>query len=137
MSAEAVPQIFIEETQRAVRVQSAGRSIPARGQASQAAFAAWTSTRLPELKGFVSRKARDNAEVLLGTPSGSRCLARWQYGLGKIVVFTSDVKNRWAVNWLDWPGYGKLWAQVTREVMRRDSGEALDFRVCARRRRRR
>jgi len=45
------------------------------------------------------------------------------------VVFTSDVKNRWAVNWLDWPGYGKFWVQQVRDVMRRDSGEALDFRV--------
>jgi len=45
------------------------------------------------------------------------------------VVFTSDVKNRWAANWLDWPGYGKLWAQLTREIMRRDSGEELEFRV--------
>jgi hypothetical protein len=41
----------------------------------------------------------------------------------------SDVKNRWGSNWLEWPGYGKLWAQLTREVMRRDSGEQLDFRV--------
>jgi len=45
------------------------------------------------------------------------------------VAFTSDVKNRWAANWLEWPGYGKLWAQLTRETMRRDSGEELDFRV--------
>ncbi len=46
-----------------------------------------------------------------------------------MVVFTSDVKNRWAANWLDWPGYGRLWAQLMREIMRRDSGEELDFRV--------
>ncbi len=59
----------------------------------------------------------------------SPVLARWQYGLGKVVEFTSDVKNRWAVNWLDWPGYGKLWAQLARETMRSDSGEELDFRV--------
>jgi len=77
----------------------------------------------------VSATARDNAEVFLVSQSGSPVLARWQYGLGKVVVFTSDVKNRWAVNWLDWPGYGKLWAQLTRETMRRDSGEELDFRV--------
>ena len=29
-------------------------------------------------------------------------LARWQYGLGKAVVFTSDVKNRWASKWMEW-----------------------------------
>ena len=54
---------------------------------------------------------------------------RWQSGLGKAVAFTSDVKNRWAVNWIAWPGYGKFWAQQVRELMRRDSGEEIDFRV--------
>jgi hypothetical protein len=39
------------------------------------------------------------------------------------------VKNRWSANWIKWPGYGKFWAQQVRDVMRRDSGEELDFRV--------
>jgi hypothetical protein len=56
-------------------------------------------------------------------------LARWQYGLGTAVAFTSDVKNRWASDWIKWPGYAKFWAQQVRDAMRRDPGEALDFRV--------
>jgi len=129
VSAEAIPQIFIEETQRAVRSNLGEEPFRAVLKRRMAAFDGVAIEEAPELNGFVASKARENAEVLLATPSDSPVLARWQYGLGKTVAFTSDVKNRWASKWLEWPGYGKLWAQVTRDVMRRESGEQLDFRV--------
>ena len=128
-SAESIPQIFIEETERAVRSNLLEDSFRPVVRHRSAAFRGLDVDRLPELRGFVSSKARDHAEVLLTSPSGAPLLVRWQYGLGKTVAFTSDVKNRWAANWLDWPGYGKFWAQQVRDVMRRDSGEALDFQV--------
>lgn len=129
VSAEAVPQIFVEETQRAARSNLLEDAFKPVVKRRMEAFRGVDFEQAPALKGYVSATARDNAEVFLVSQSGSPVLARWQYGLGKVVVFTSDVKNRWAVNWLDWPGYGKLWAQLTRETMRRDSGEELDFRV--------
>ena len=129
VSAEAVPQIFIEETQRAVRSNLLEEAFKPVVKRRMEAFRGVDFEQAPALKGYVSATARDNAEVLLVSPSGSPVLARWQYGLGKVVVFTSDVKNRWAANWLDWPGYGKLWAQLMREIIRRDSGEELEFRV--------
>ena len=36
-------------------------------------------------------------------PQAEPLLARWRQGLGQAVAFTSDVKNRWAVDWLRWP----------------------------------
>lgn len=128
-NAESIPQIFIEETERAVRSNLLEESFRPVVKHRSAAFRGLDVDKLPELRGFVSSKARDHAEVLLASPSGAPLLVRWQYGLGKAVVFTSDVKNRWAANWLGWPGYGKFWAQQVRDLMRRDSGEALDFRV--------
>lgn len=129
VSAEAIPQIFVEETQRAVRSNLLEDSFKPLVKRRMEAFRGIDLEQMPELKGYVGTRARDDAEVFLTSRSGSPLLVRWQYGLGKAVVFTSDVKNRWAVNWLDWPGYGKLWAQLVRETMRRDSGEELDFRV--------
>ena len=128
-NAESIPQIFIEETERAVRSNLLEESFRPVVKHSSAAFRGIEVDKLPELRGFISSRARDHAEVLLTSPSGAPLLVRWQYGLGKTVVFTSDVKNRWAANWLDWPGFGKFWAQQVRDVMRRDSGEALDFRA--------
>ncbi len=128
-NAESIPQIFIEETERAVRSNLLEESFRPAVKHRSTAFRGLDVDKLPELRGFVSSKARDHAEVLLAAPSGAPLLVRWQYGLGQAVAFTSDVKNRWAANWLAWPGYGKFWAQQLRDIMRRDSGEALDFRV--------
>ncbi|MEO8165646.1 MAG: VWA domain-containing protein, partial [Betaproteobacteria bacterium] len=128
-NADSIPQIFIEETQRAVRSNLLEESFKPVLKRRSAAFRGLDIDNLPELKGYVSSKARDHAEILLAAPSGAPVLARWQFGLGKAVVFTSDVKNRWATNWIEWPGYGKFWAQQIRDVLRRDSGEEFDFRV--------
>ena len=42
---------------------------------------------------------------------------RWQYGLGRAAVFTSDAKNRWAANWVAWRGFDKLWANIFRDLL--------------------
>jgi uncharacterized membrane protein len=127
--ANAIPQIFIEETERAVHSNLLEESFKPVVRRSGAALRGIEGAALPELRGLVSSKAREHAEILLASPSGSPLLVRWQYGLGAVVAFTSDVKNRWASDWIKWPGYAKFWAQQVRDVMRRDLGEALDFHV--------
>lgn len=53
----------------------------------------------------------------------------WRVGLGRVSAFTSDVKNRWAAQWLSWSGFGKFWSQVVRDAMRQ--GASKGFRVKA------
>lgn len=76
--------------------------------------------KAPALRGYVATKAKPLAEVILVSPQGEPLLARWRQGLGQSVAFTSDVKNRWAIDWLRWPGYTKFWAQLVRSTMRHD-----------------
>jgi len=83
----------------------------------------------PLLRGYVSSKAKATSEVLLEAFKSRPLLTRWQYGLGKSVAFMSDVKDRWAVDWLRWKGYPKFWSQLVRETMRRREDDAFDFRV--------
>lgn len=127
--ANLIPQIFIEETERAVHSNLLEESFKPVVKRGGAALRGIDAGALPDLRGLVSSKAREHAEVLLTAPSGSPLLVRWQYGLGTAVAFTSDVKNRWASDWIKWPGYAKFWAQQVRDVMRRDPGGALDFHV--------
>jgi uncharacterized membrane protein len=129
VSADRVPKIFIEETRRVVNeslVEQPVRAVP-RGKAE--ALRGIDFARAPALKGYASTKLKDGAELALSTETGATLLARWQYGLGKTAVFTSDVTNRWAADWLAWPGFGKLFSQLVRETMRRDTGEAERFEV--------
>ena len=73
----------------------------------------------PFLLGYVATQPRPTAEIFLVSHRGDPLLASWQYGLGKSVAFTSDAKARWASDWLEWPGYGKFWAQLVRDTMRK------------------
>jgi hypothetical protein len=83
----------------------------------------------PLLQGHVSAKAKSTSEVLLEAFRNRPLLTRWQYGLGKSAAFMSDVKDRWAVDWLKWKGYPKFWSQLVRETMRRRDDDAFDFHV--------
>ena len=48
-------------------------------------------------------------------------------GLGWVLAWTSDVKSRWAVEWLTWPGWERFWGQLVREHMRQKHRRELDM----------
>lgn len=71
----------------------------------------------PVLRGYVRFTSRPTADTIAEADRTDPLLVRWQYGLGRSVVFTSDAKNRWAVNWVSWPGFDRLWANVFRDLL--------------------
>ena len=85
----------------------------------------------PPLLGFVKTKAKKDAEVILRLQSREPLLARWQYGLGRVIAFTSDARSRWAAPWVRWPAFGTLWPQMVRDVSRRDPAVRVGLRAAA------
>jgi uncharacterized membrane protein len=126
---EQLPQLFVEEARKVAQTAVMEEPFKPAVKRRIEAVRGLDFARAPPLLGFVSTKAKDGAEVLLATDTGAPLLARWQYGLGRSVLFSSDLKNRWAAQWLNWEGYGKFWAQLTRDTMRRDTGEQVAFSV--------
>src|SRR4030095_8961775 len=126
---DAVPQIFVEDTLKASRSTLVEEPVRAVVKRRIEALRGIDFAGAPMLRGFARTKSRDDAEVLLESASGVPLLVRWQYGLGRAVVFASDARNRWAADWLQWDGYGRFWGQITRDVLRRDTGESLRFKV--------
>ncbi len=127
--ARNVPKIFTKETTQVARsalVEEPIRVI-VRKRANVIQGINWGSA--PALRGYVSTKAKPRAETLLVSSYGEPILAMWRQGLGKTAAFTSDVKNRWAVSWLNWPGYRQFWAQLTREIMRHRIQRSYDMRA--------
>jgi Ca-activated chloride channel family protein len=70
------------------------------------------SGTLPPLHGYNATTLRPTADLILKSPSGDPLLATWQYGLGRSAVWTSDVKGRWATDWLLWPEFGRFAGQL-------------------------
>ena len=130
--AERVQQIFVEETQIALDATLVEEPFRPVVRQDARVLDGLDFAAAPELKGFVATTAKDTAEVLLEGPDEEPLLARWQYGLGRSAMFTSDCKNRWAANWIEWDGYGKFWTQVVRDAMRRGHGAEVGFEVARR-----
>ena len=127
--AQRVPQIFIEETQIASQATLVEEPVETKIMTSVEAFTGLDLAAAPNLKGYVRTQAKDTAEVFLESDAEAPILARWHYGLGKAAMFTSDVKNRWAADWIEWDGYGKFWSQLVRETMQRDNDDEVEFDV--------
>jgi Ca-activated chloride channel family protein len=116
-----VPQIFAKETMTASKsaIQEAPFvPVPVR----PADFLGGLNfDRAPFLLGYVTTRHKPTAEVWLGSEKGEPLLATWRYGLGQAGAWTSDARNRWAVEWLRWEGFGKFWAQLVRKLARSEA----------------
>ena len=71
----------------------------------------------PTLKGYVRFQPRPTSDTILEADRTDPLFVRWQYGLGRSAVFTSDAKNRWAEKWVTWPGFDKFWANIFRDLL--------------------
>ncbi len=83
----------------------------------------------PALKGYVRYVSKPSADTILRIDPKDPLLVRWQYGLGRAVVFTSDAKSRWAADWVTWKGFDRFWTNIFRDLLpHSESGEArADF----------
>jgi len=122
-----VPQIFAKETMTASKsaIQEAPFvPVPVR----RADFLTGVNFEsAPFLLGYVTTRPKPTAEVWLATEKSEPLLATWRFGLGQAGAWTSDARNRWAVEWLRWDGFGKFWAQLVRRLAR--SGAVRKFPV--------
>ncbi|HEX5504029.1 MAG TPA: VWA domain-containing protein, partial [Thermomicrobiales bacterium] len=102
-----LPEIFLQETQIALRSYLVEGDIALQAGAASpitAGIAAY-----PHLLGYVATTAKPAAATPLASDQGDPLLAQWQYGLGRVVAWTSDAKGQWAANWLSWPDFARFW----------------------------
>ncbi|MGI8991524.1 MAG: VWA domain-containing protein [Bryobacteraceae bacterium] len=71
----------------------------------------------PPLQGYVRFISKPGADDLLNIDEKDPLLVRWQYGLGRSAVFTSDAKSRWASAWVTWPGFDRFWTNIFRDLL--------------------
>lgn len=125
-----LPQIFIKEAQTVRRsliwegppsFKPSVVGVPSEGLRG-------LSQSVPAIRGYVVTAEREGlALTTLTGKEGDPILAQWQYGLGKVVAYTSDAVNRWSVDWVGWDGYRQFWEQHLRWVMR--PGGSANVRV--------
>ncbi len=95
-----VPTLFAAETRRLLGDSVVEEPFRPRVKAWSPTLAGVDFAAGPELKGYVTAKPKRFSDVLLEAKQDLPLLAETHYGLGKTVGFLSDVKNRWAADWL-------------------------------------
>jgi uncharacterized membrane protein len=117
LDAKEVPQIFVKEAKTAVNPSFDEK--PLKPVVKTRGFLdGMDVTHAPALKGRTAVVVKDDATELLATEDGDPLLAFWPIGLGRTAVFASDVKDRWASDWVRWKGYGPFFTSVVRAIAR-------------------
>jgi uncharacterized membrane protein len=121
-----VPQIFVKEAKTAATPAFDEKDI--RPVVKTPAFLRGLDlTNVPRLKGRTATVLKETALEVMSTDDEDPLLAFWQIGLGRTAVFASDVKDRWASDWIRWRGYAPFFAAIARALERqRPPSVALD-----------
>jgi len=75
----------------------------------------------------VATTPRAGADVVLSSPTGDPLLATWQYGLGRVMAWTSDAQGRWTSDLLRWGSANQFFADVVRYTLPQLGDPALQL----------
>ena len=125
-NAADVPRIFVDESRLASKKAQIERPFRPTQQAFFEPVSHLDFAAAPQLRGFVATTLRSGAEQILSIDNKQPLLARWRYGLGQVLAFTSDTDGSWARDWVrGWAEYPRLWSGVSRSAMRDHTASAL------------
>ncbi len=115
--AQDIPKITTKETTIVTRSALVeGRILPRLVEPSPVMLG-MTGGELPPLGGYVATSPRPRASMVLASDRGDPLLAHWQYGLGRVVAWASDVNGGWTPEWQSWPEASRFWQQAVRWTM--------------------
>ncbi|NUP07227.1 MAG: VWA domain-containing protein [Polyangiaceae bacterium] len=129
--AERLPSVFAQETILASRSALVEEPFRVALATPGAPTAGIDFAEAPELGGYVVTLPKPRASVHLTGPDDDPILALWPIGTGHAAAFTSDLKDRWGVEWTRWPGAAKMVAQTAREIVRRAEDERVRVETSA------
>ena len=106
-----IPRIVTKETRLAARDAFVVEPVSPLIVASSPTLGV-TGGEFPTLGGYVVTQPRSAARVVLASPRGDPLLAQWQYGLGRVMAWTSDGQGRWSSAVNRWERGAQFWAAL-------------------------
>ncbi len=77
------------------------------------------------IDGYVETTIKPTGESILSSSMNHPILAGWQYGLGRVMVFTSQLAGSWTESLANQPDFKKLISNVLRDLKKPDLNHAL------------
>ena len=106
----AIPQILLNETKQAARRAFIEEPFVPAIITPHPILTGLSS--FPQLTGYVATTPKAAAQIVLASHLDDPVLAVWQYGLGRVVAWTSDALGLWTANWLRWGDAARWWANL-------------------------
>ena len=106
----AIPQILLNETKQAARRAFIEEPFVPAIITPHPILTGLSS--FPQLTGYVATTPKAAAQIVLASQLDDPVLAVWQYGLGRVVAWTSDALGLWTANWLQWSDAARWWANL-------------------------
>jgi Mg-chelatase subunit ChlD len=125
----SVPDIFLKETVKSVGqyiIEEPFYPLPALPGPVMRGI---DENNLPGLLGYNGTSPKGTSRLDLLTPRGDPLLATWQYGLGRSAAWTSDLKGRWATDWVKWGDFPRFASQLVGWLIPSPQVEGLNARV--------
>jgi Ca-activated chloride channel family protein len=113
-----LPQLVLKDTQQVQRAAIVEQPTQLQAVSSSPALAGIDASSLPALRGYVATTPKPQTTVDLASNQSDPVLSEWQYGLGRVIAWTSDVSNRWSSEWLDWQDFARFWSQIVERAAR-------------------
>lgn len=117
-----IPGIFTRETYLSTKKYLNNRDFVPRAAGAGLPYGGGT---LPPLHGYTGTGIKEGAELLLESDGGDPVLARWQYGLGRVVAWTPDLSGRWSREWIRWGGLPKFFQGLLNDCLAPYNEEGL------------
>lgn len=124
-----LPQLLVKETLEVARVAIVEEDFRPVVVGTSPVLEGMRRDDLPLLRGYVATTPKPTAQVSLASPYLDPLLAEWQYGLGRVVVWTSDAKNRWATNWLEWAEAVPFWSRLVKQALPNPQSQSFQTQV--------
>jgi len=90
--------------------------------------------QIPQIDFVAATDLKDDAAAPLRVRHDGKAetlLASWQYGLGRVAVFTADPDALTTLSWIRWDRYAQFWSQLVGWVMRPGGSGTFDLRIDA------
>jgi hypothetical protein len=114
-----LPQLLVKETQQLQRAAIVEKETQPVAVNSSPILDGIDPQQLPALRGYVATTPKPQSTVVLASSNSDPLLVEWQYGLGRVIAWTSDASNRWSATWLNSDQlFQPFWAQVVKRTIR-------------------
>ena len=113
-SPQDIPKLTLEETEQLAGKTTATGNFRAVQTAPSPILRGLDPAKLPTIGGYQITEVKPDAQAILQSGKGEPVLAQWQYGLGRVVAWTSDFNQDLAPNWRDAEAFTPFWNQAVR-----------------------